>query len=162
MLVELDDAAQERFLGNIDFGGDCWMWRGMKDADGYGRFRLTGNRRVPAHRMAWMLQYGRIPTGMLVCPHCDTPGCVRPAHLFVGTAIDNNADRDRKGRTARGIPHPHFGMANGRAKLTETQVKAIRGDPRRNVVIAQELGVTPTTISLIRHCKVWKQSAGAR
>lgn len=72
---------------------------------GYGIFNAgTGraNRRtVYAHRFAWEITNGPIPVGLLACHHCDNPPCCNPAHLFLGTHADNNADMNAKGR-ARG------------------------------------------------------------
>lgn len=48
--------------------------------------------------MAWEHYVGPIPDGVDVLHHCDNPPCVRPDHLFLGTARDNVGDMLAKGR----------------------------------------------------------------
>ena len=94
------------FWSRVNRGTDCWFWTGTTYRRGYGRFsvrnawrgRLPGPQTQRAHRVAWTLVNGPIPAAMCVCHHCDTPPCVRPDHLFVGTVKDNNQDSFRKGR----------------------------------------------------------------
>lgn len=81
--------------------GQCWIWRGSSESSGYGRFTLDG-KSVLAHRFSWLLSHGVLPPGWMVCHRCDTPACVRPWHLFLGTAADNADDMVRKGRSTRG------------------------------------------------------------
>jgi hypothetical protein len=50
-----------------------------------------------------------------ICHHCDNPKCFNPEHLFVGTALDNNRDRNNKGRQAKG-------EQNGGCKISELEV----------------------------------------
>ena len=57
----------------------------------------VGGKTEFAHRMAYRLYVGE-PGDLFVCHHCDTPLCVNPDHLFLGTATDNIRDAMRKGR----------------------------------------------------------------
>lgn len=54
-----------------------------------------------AHRQTWVFTHGQIPHGLHVLHRCDNPPCCNPAHLFLGTNLDNIADRVRKGRSRR-------------------------------------------------------------
>lgn len=90
----------ERLLEKVsNLGGEgCWIWAGSKNATGYGGFRFRGQTKL-VHRVAYELFVGD-PSGLLVCHSCDTPLCVRPSHLFLGTVKDNSADMVAKGRHA--------------------------------------------------------------
>lgn len=90
----------------------CWLWTGSKTSAGYGDLNFM-KQHVLAHRLAWTLENGEIEKGLLVLHRCDTPLCVRPDHLFLGTDADNNRDRGIKERTPR-------------RKLTSDQVREIR------------------------------------
>lgn len=89
----------------------CWEWKKGKDANGYGIIHVSG-RLMKAHRLSWQLHKGEIPDhdsyhGMMVCHHCDNPGCVNPEHLFLGEAKDNVLDMVAKGRNRFGIGDRH-------------------------------------------------------
>lgn len=81
----------------------CWLWTANIGRNGYGQIQIK-RRPVPAHRAAWELFKGPIPKGMHVCHRCDTPACVNPDHLFLGTMSDNIKDSYAKGRSKpRGV-----------------------------------------------------------
>lgn len=83
---------------------ECWLWTASTDKNGYGRFQEPtpdGQRHIRAHRWAYLHFVGPIPDGLVVMHRCDNPPCVNPAHLTIGTLIDNNADKVAKGRHAR-------------------------------------------------------------
>ena len=89
------------FAGDrLDALTGCRIWTGgtLKDG-GYGRVRFAG-KDARAHRVAWILANGPIPTGLVVCHACDNPPCVNVEHLFLGTHDDNMADMVAKGRGA--------------------------------------------------------------
>ena len=84
----------------------CLEWTGARQSDGYG-VTLANGKHAQAHRVAWEFERGTIPDGICVLHHCDNPLCVNVEHLFLGTRVDNNADRDAKGRLVvpRGDAH---------------------------------------------------------
>lgn len=97
----------------------CLLWFGHWGHKGYGRIhsvRLGGQQ---AHRFAWELKNGPIPDGIHVLHKCDTPPFCNPDHLFLGTNLDNVADKIRKGRQGRAS-----GEVNRSAKLCEAQFRA--------------------------------------
>ena len=65
----------------------CWLWRGVRDENGYGLFRVN-QQYVPAQRLAWALTRGPVPPRKLIILRCKTKGCVRPAHLRLGESSD--------------------------------------------------------------------------
>lgn len=131
------DGVVSRFWLYVRKTGGCWEWTGCRRPDGYGVLGLCSKRLVRAHRLSWEISYRRpVPAGMFVCHHCDNRGCVRPEHLFLGTAADNSADMRKKGRHVD--PPPQFGARNPRritppvgeinpaAKLTWNDVRRLR------------------------------------
>lgn len=136
--------------------GDCWIWRGSLNATGYGRTRVDGVHWA-AHRLSWAVHNGPIPDGLFVCHRCDNRRCVKPAHLFLGTAADNNADMIAKGRSRPGHPD-NRGEKNPRAKLSERDVMAIRDALSAGAigcVLARQYSVSKQLISAIRTGQRW-------
>lgn len=90
-------------IGHWDKNTPCWIWPGYKKKDPGGEYGLTtrGGKEILVHRLMYTTFVGIIPRGLCVLHHCDTPPCVNPAHLWIGTFADNNKDRAQKGRNGK-------------------------------------------------------------
>lgn len=133
----------------------CWLWLRGVNVAGYGRIRHKGAARL-AHRVAWFANHGPIPEGMRLCHKCDNPGCVNPAHMFVGTQADNVRDMMRKGRENRD-PRPYsWGEKNGNSRITADVVRAILLSPLNQRDTAAAFGVAPSWVQRIRKREVWR------
>lgn len=100
----------ERWIELVDASGDCWLWTGTIDQDGYGRFGIGGTH-VGAHRWAYEQFVGPIPRTFHVDHRCRVRRCVNPDHLEAVTLAENNrrsptwAGRNvRKTRCVHGHP----------------------------------------------------------
>jgi hypothetical protein len=147
-----------RFWSHVDRSGGpdaCWPWLKATKRSGYGVFGIGPFRRsqkLRAHRVAFYLTYGRWPTPQGL-HSCDNPACCNPAHIFEGTQTENIADMVKKGRQQRG-------ERQGRAKLTESDVRQIRQlwaeQQLTHAEIARRFGIGAPQVSRIGTRKRWK------
>lgn len=74
---------EKRFWEKVDRRGpdECWPWTGWVNRGGYGRFKLDQATTVAAHRQAYLLEVGPIPTGLTLDHLCRNRACCNPAHL---------------------------------------------------------------------------------
>lgn len=145
----------ERLMARVEKTESCWLWTGSVDPCGYGR--IVSNRRIDStHRVAYAAFKGEIPNGMCVCHACDTPRCVNPDHLWLGSQAENMRDMLRKGRST--ITHRR-GESNRNAKLTEKDVREIRRLYGNGGVTTTEIGrlfgVYSATVSKIVRRERW-------
>lgn len=178
---------ESRFWKKVHKTDGCWLWTGARSRMGYGAWTPSASGpqpwpKVHAHRFSYELAYGPIPEGTCVLHACDTPACVRPDHLWLGSRVDNNLDKLQKGRQARGErhgsrTHPEAvprGERNGARKhperlkrgeqradsrLTDSQVMEIRrlysaGGISQHA-LAKMIGVAQTTISRVVNRQLW-------
>ncbi len=159
LLRYLTNDVKARFEAKFVRGGpdECWIWTAAKDRYGYGRMWIPRQNRgalAGAHRIAWALaNQAEIPEGLLVLHRCDSPPCVNPNHLFLGTQADNMADKVAKNRQSR---IARKGESHGSAKLMETQVVAIFYDPRPHAQIAGDFGVSRGQVWGIKAGRTWR------
>lgn len=146
--------------------GNCWVWLGCINKFGYGEFQYKSFHHMAPHR--WIYQEINGALGELHCCHkCDNRACVRPAHLFSGTAKDNAQDKERKGRGNHPIPKQkpqkisrvRKGVNTWNAKLDDSKVIEIRKILDSKTVsqyeIAIKFGVCQAVISGIKMGKIW-------
>ena len=91
-------SVEQRIVADMELGPrGCWVFTGPRDENGYGRIKV-GGRSVRTHRLMFEHHKGGIPYGLRVLHECDNPPCCNPAHLRLGTQLDNIADATRKRR----------------------------------------------------------------
>jgi hypothetical protein len=133
----------------------CWICTShYKDYDGYPRKWINGKKQKIS-RIFYEKYKGLIPQGMHVLHTCDTPACINPDHLWLGTHYENMQDMAKKGRTAHLIREQN-GEKNHMAKLTESQVLEIRSMSGFQREIAQKYGISRQIVSDIKNYRKWK------
>ncbi len=134
----------------------CWLWIGAANHAGYGKLKVEPRQQPrAAHRVSWEIYVGEIPDGACVLHKCDTPACVNPRHLFVGSLRDNSRDMMAKGRQRFGLKAGHLPHT---AKLSAQQVVEIRKKRATGTIyrhLANEYGVTIAAIRFACIGKTW-------
>lgn len=155
LTAKVREEIASRFWAKVDRRGprECWPWVASRLPGGYGQFavaKAVGGKGRPlrSSRIAWELVRGAIPRGMWVLHECDNPPCCNPAHLFLGTRLDNIRDMWTKGR-GKGSPPGERGW---NAKLSNADVAAIKRAlvaGERHWVIAARYGVSRVHVTRI-------------
>jgi hypothetical protein len=132
----------------------CWPWIATsKTRGGYGAFYIQG-RRIPAHRMSYLLAHGEIPDAD-IAHSCANNLCVNPAHL---EATDRTANMKNAETRAR-ISKKNKGNRS-RAVLTDVEIRYVKERFRDEPLLsARQLAddleniVTPACLANIRKGK---------
>lgn len=124
---------------DVDESSGCWIWNRAKISTGYGALRRKG-RTMLAHRWVYERLVGPIPEGLTLdhvkARGCISTACVNPAHLEPVTQAENN-------------------RRSSRAKLTASDVEAIRASDVGPTALARQYGVSKRHICMIRANSVW-------
>lgn len=149
--------AIERAMGNympVPEAG-CWLWLGAWTPKGYGVV-AGGKKGIKwiASRFFYTHLKGEIPEGMFVCHKCDTPACVNPDHLFLGTLLDNSQDMARKGRGRKAK-----GVQNSFNKYTPEivlEVRKLRAEGMSRGDLSRRFGIPGRTIYSFFTNETWR------
>lgn len=140
----------DRFWRSVKKTEGCWLWTAGKDTNGYGQFSIK-SKAVLVHRFSYELHKGKLNTnssyhGVCVLHKCDTPSCVNPDHLVLGTQLDNIKDRDSKMRMFH--------------KISRKTAEKIRHEyiPYKvsQYTLGKKYGIARSTVEDIIHNRIWK------
>jgi len=116
----------------------CWEWQGAT-TNGYGKVGVKTMGKLQnylVHRVTFEHHKGVIQVGQQVDHLCRNTTCVNPDHLEAVTPAENC----RRRRSTR---------------LTPDLVSQIRASSTSQAVLAKQLGVHQSTISLVRSGRRW-------
>jgi hypothetical protein len=121
---------KERFEAKTDRSGDCHIWTGATDLNGYGKLNVGGETRG-AHRLAYEWDHGDIPDGRMIDHTCNNKSCVNPDHLRLVTREENAV-----------------GAAPKLSQEAAEEIRALSGRYTQKE-LAEEYGVTASAIGAI-------------
>lgn len=139
MAVRLAERSRETEAGCIE--ADFCL-----DKSGYPKVRISKSGWRHAHRLSYETHVGQIPEGMWVLHTCDNKRCINPAHLYLGSVVENNRDK-----FLRGV---------GCKRVTWEQVRHIRelrraGHTHRE--IAEITGKSKSAVGYICANRTWRE-----
>lgn len=172
MIVIAYHPEKERFWAMVNKSDNpkgCWLWQGSTRNKGYGAFVYKKDGKSingRSHRYSYEIHRGEIPDKLFVLHDCDTPACVNPDHLFLGTNQDNVTDMMKKGRH---VPGGTYAKEKAKYKkgtdhhacfLDEETVKSIRSDYIPGIFgyvkLSKKYKLKLTHIMQIIRRKIWK------
>lgn len=133
---------QEKIKANVKLEGDCWIWQKSFGSHGYGNIGTGGARNETVHRVSHEVFNGEIPKGLLVLHSCDNRKCCNPAHLRVGTRVDNTKDALLRSPIKR--------------KLTLEEAQEIYDSKLSQRKLAELYGVSQRLIGNIKRGTAWQ------
>lgn len=120
---------------------------GYREHQGY--IRITINRkRTFVHTIVLLAFAGQPRLGDQACHNDGNPSNNRSDNLRWGSCAENCNDKRIHGTL-------NIGKRNGKSKLTDDAVRAIRRDTRKSGVVASEYGICSRNVWMIRSGKIW-------
>lgn len=155
LMIKISQTLLDRFWPKVEKLANesgCWLWLASTLKTGYGKFHIPGVRGwTSAHRVSYLIHYGELPSDKMVLHKCDTPGCVRPDHLYLGDHISNMRDMVGRDRSLKGKRY--------NTKLSNSIVRQIRkeyAEGKSSSQIAQHIGVSRRHVSSVTSRQRWE------
>ncbi len=157
----VDEITLKRFWDKVNKTDGCWLWTASTRNKGYGAFCWHENGVMiqgRAHVFSYRIHNGDIPTGIFVLHKCDTPACVNPDHLCLGTKAVNNQDmvekkRDNPGGYKTGTNIKNTGDSHWNYHLPYDRVLQMRMMREKQglpyTILSRIFGVSVTTVGRI-------------
>lgn len=150
--TSIEDYFNQRVIKHSGYyDSDCWQFNTKGDKDGYPQ--VQGSKvcqelgLTRAHQVSYYVHKGLIPKDKIVCHSCDTPWCVNPEHLFLGSWDDNVQDMMKKGRYKNPF---HNGYILKISPKQKEEIKLLKGK-LISLDVAQKYN-----ISFSRVCQIWR------
>lgn len=154
-----DPDVVRRFWTRVRKTSGCWEWGGGRNHSGYGVFHQNSTNTCSSHRFSFVLHNGEPPESRpFVLHRCDNPPCVRPLHLYAGTAVDNARDA-----LSRGLLVPLRGEACTRSILDDDAVREIVALHTTGLGydrIARSVGVSKPCVQAVLTGRSWSHITG--
>lgn len=93
--VHMTDEQVAHFHAKYREANGCHLWTARLDRDGYGMHKVGKPNVFRAHRVAYMLAHGPIPTDQQLDHLCRNRACVNPDHLEPVTTLVNTRRSER-------------------------------------------------------------------
>lgn len=132
------EAKAKELLSKAIKVGDCWLCHLAPNAKGYSNVGFGRDIKMRAHRVVLLIIEPDMPPEMLALHTCDTRRCIRPDHLFSGTAQNNTDDMIEKGRAK--LIQPRTDHVN-REAIIQLHEKGLN-----RFEIATKLFISPSTV----------------
>jgi hypothetical protein len=145
-----------RYLHEVAFNYDgdaCLIWPYARTGGGRGWIHWPDHQGSSVHVLVCEHEHGARPLGHEAAHSCGNGhlGCIARRHIRWATISENHADKVAHGRSGRGQSNPN-------AKLSVSEVLAIRADARAASLVAADYSVSRQQVWTIRTGRGWSHA----